>query len=62
MSPASDMLQVDRDGDVLHLVLNRPDRRNALHPDQLGELIGVVSRVPDGVRLLTLQEIGRAHV
>lgn len=60
MAAASEMLRVERDGDVLRLVLNRPDRRNALHPDQLAELIGVVSDVPDDVRLLTLEGEGDA--
>lgn len=54
------MLHVTRDGDVLQLVLNRPDRRNALHPQQLQELIGVVSDVPADVRLLTLEGAGDA--
>lgn len=54
MATDTDMLRVERDDDVLRLVLNRPDRRNALHPEQLAELIDVVEGVPDDVRLLTL--------
>lgn len=59
-SAATDMLRVERDGDVLRLVLNRPERRNALHPDQLAQLIGVVSDLPDGVALVTLEGEGDA--
>ncbi|GAC1324177.1 MAG: hypothetical protein NVSMB13_05160 [Mycobacteriales bacterium] len=55
-----DMLRVERDGEVLRLVLNRPHRRNALHPDQLAHLMRVVSSVPDDVRLLTLEGAGEA--
>lgn len=55
-----DMLGVERDDDVLRLVLDRPERRNALHPDQLAQLIGVVSDVPDDVALLTVEGAGDA--
>jgi enoyl-CoA hydratase/carnithine racemase len=34
MCADTDMLRVERDADLLRLVLNRPARRNALHPDQ----------------------------
>jgi enoyl-CoA hydratase/carnithine racemase len=58
MPGATGMLRVERDGDVLRLVLNRPDRRNALHPEQLAQLTGLVSDVPGDVRLLTLEGAG----
>lgn len=54
------MLRVERDDGVLRLVLNRPDRRNALHPEQLAQLIDVVAGAPDDVRLLTLAGAGEA--
>ncbi len=60
MSGDTDMLLVDRVDDVLRLVLNRPDRRNALHPEQLAQLVEVVQSVPDDVRLLTLAGAGEA--
>jgi enoyl-CoA hydratase/carnithine racemase len=52
------MLRVERDGDVLRLTLNRPERRNALHPQQLSELLEVLADVDDDVALLTLQGEG----
>jgi enoyl-CoA hydratase/carnithine racemase len=60
MPADTDMLRVERDDDVLRLVLNRPERRNALHPEQLAQLIGVVSDVPDDVALVTLEGEGDA--
>jgi enoyl-CoA hydratase len=60
MPADTDMLRVERDDDVLRLVLNRPERRNALHPEQLAQLIGVVSDVPDDVVLVTLEGEGDA--
>jgi enoyl-CoA hydratase len=60
MATDTDMLRVERDDDVLRLVLNRPDRRNALHPEQLAQLIDVVSDVPDDVALVTLEGEGDA--
>lgn len=60
MAADTDMLRVERDGDVLRLVLDRPERRNALHPEQLAQLIGVVSDVPDDVALVTLEGGGDA--
>ncbi len=52
------MLRVERADAVLRVVLNRPERRNALHPEQLQELARVVSDVPGEVSLLTLEGEG----
>lgn len=60
MPTGTAMLVVERDGAVLRLVLNRPERRNALHPEQLATLIGVLSDLPDDVGLLTLEGAGDA--
>lgn len=55
-----EMLRVEREDDVLRLVLNRPERRNALHPEQLAALVDVVSGVPDDVALVTIEGAGDA--
>lgn len=60
MPADTDMLRVERDDDVLRLVLDRRERRNALHPEQLAQLIAVVSDVPDDVALVTLEGAGDA--
>jgi enoyl-CoA hydratase len=60
MATDTDMLRVERCDDVLRLVLNRPDRRNALHPEQLAQLVDVVSDVPGDVALVTLEGEGDA--
>ena len=60
MAADADMLVVERDDVVLRLVRDRPERRNALHPEQLAQLIGVVSDVPDDVALVTLEGAGDA--
>lgn len=52
------MLGVRRDGDILSLTLNRPERRNALHPDQLTEILDVLAGLEDDVLLLTIQGEG----
>lgn len=60
MSAGTDMLRVERDDDVLRLVLDRPERRNALHPEQLAALIDVLSGLPRDVALVTLEGAGDA--
>lgn len=41
------MLKVERRGAVLSLTLNRPDKRNALHPDLVVELVEVLNQAAD---------------
>jgi enoyl-CoA hydratase/carnithine racemase len=60
MPADTDMLRVERDDAVLRLVLDRPERRNALHPEQLAQLVAVVSDMPDDVALVTLEGAGDA--
>ncbi|MFI4896907.1 MAG: enoyl-CoA hydratase/isomerase family protein, partial [Phycisphaerales bacterium JB059] len=36
------MIRGEMDGDVRVLTLDRPDRRNALTPEMLGELVGAI--------------------
>lgn len=40
-------VEVDRDGDVLHITLNRPERLNAVHLPMRDELWGVLNLVRD---------------
>ena len=60
MAADADLLVVERDDVVLRLVLNRPERRNALHPEQLAQLVAVLSELPDDVALVTLEGAGDA--
>ena len=50
----------ERQGSVLTLTLNRPDRRNALGPDIVEPLLAAVEGAPsDGVRLIVFRGAGR---
>lgn len=56
------MLSSERAGAVVHLVLDRPERRNALHPEQLEALADAVERLGEDptVSLVTLRGAGDA--
>lgn len=49
------MLITERQDAVLLLTLNRPDRRNSLHPDLLHALQAAVDRAADDETLTTLR-------
>ncbi|MBS1675910.1 MAG: enoyl-CoA hydratase/isomerase family protein [Actinobacteria bacterium] len=61
MSPAA-TTELELDGRVARLTLNRPDRRNALDPPMLAELLDALARVrrEDGVSVLVLGARGEA--
>jgi len=47
------MIEIDRNGDVLTLTLNRPDKANALTEDMLATLADAVSEAREKVLVLT---------
>jgi len=47
------MIEIDRNGDVLTLTLNRPDKANALTEDMLATLADAVSEAREKVLILT---------
>lgn len=54
------LIAVDRTGDVTRVMLNRPDKANALNPDMTEALLDAVSAAAgDGTRLLVLDAAGR---
>ncbi|GAB3992623.1 enoyl-CoA hydratase-related protein [Nocardioides marmoraquaticus] len=55
-------VRVERDGGVLRLVLDAPERRNALDPAMMGELLDRVhgAAADDAVRVVLLTGTGRA--
>ena len=54
------MLDVQRQGAVLHVTLNRPELRNALDETLIGALIEVFSGSFDGLRAVVLRGAGKA--
>lgn len=58
---AFERVEVRRDGDLLWVTLNEPDRANALSPAMIGELTGLYRRCwrEEGVRALLLSGAGR---
>lgn len=54
-APALDVVQ---DGSVMHITLNRPDKRNALTRAMLDELLAVLRGLPAEVRLVVLAAKG----
>lgn len=56
------ILLEERRGKVLLLTLNRPQRRNALHPDLIAEIKGALDRaaMDDGTRVIILTGAGSA--
>ncbi|HEX9940708.1 MAG TPA: enoyl-CoA hydratase-related protein [Thermoanaerobaculia bacterium] len=61
MSEGYERLEVRREGDLLWVTLNDPDRANALSPAMVGELTGLYRRDwrQEGVRALLLAGAGR---
>jgi enoyl-CoA hydratase/carnithine racemase len=59
---AGQMLLDERVGSVRRLTLNRPERRNALHPDQLGRLRDVVNEASadESISAVTIEGAGEA--
>ena len=55
--PSSELL-VAAAGDVLHITLNRPAKRNALTRGTLHELLQVLGDLPRGTRLIVLRATG----
>lgn len=56
----SDPVVSRREGDVLRLALNRPERSNALGPDIVEALLSAVDAAPAaGVRLIVLEGVGK---
>jgi enoyl-CoA hydratase len=58
----SDVLATQQDGNVLVATMNRPDARNALNPELIGELSAVLQEADGdpGVRAIVLTGAGRA--
>lgn len=58
----SDVLRIDRDGDLLHVVLNAPERANALSPALAAALTETFERDwrAEGVRAILLSAEGKA--
>lgn len=61
MSGGESLVRFDRDGDILRLTLDDPERANALSPDMLGELTALYQRDlrSDGIRAVILAANGR---
>ncbi len=58
--PSTDTLQINQDGPVLHITLNRPDSRNAMSLTMVNELMAVFEAVKDDadVRAIVLRGAG----
>lgn len=52
---------VREDGPALRAILNRPEKRNALSLEPMGELLGILRRAggDSGVRAIVLEAEGR---
>lgn len=59
MSATSHLLR-ERDGRVLVLTLNRPERHNAITPALAEELVAAVERADDDVRVVVIRGSGRS--
>ncbi|WP_421711012.1 enoyl-CoA hydratase/isomerase family protein [Alcanivorax sp.] len=58
--PSTDTLQINQDGPVLHITLNRPDSRNAMSLTMVNELMAVFAAVENDadVRAIVLRGAG----
>ncbi|MBK8082472.1 MAG: crotonase/enoyl-CoA hydratase family protein [Devosia sp.] len=54
----ADVLTVTAKGPVTHLMLNRPEKRNALNDDLVAALDGFFSAVPEGTRAIVISGAG----
>jgi methylglutaconyl-CoA hydratase len=56
-----DTLKVETSGDVATITFNRPDKRNAISPQMIDELLGALDQIESGpVRALILTGAGKA--
>jgi 2-(1,2-epoxy-1,2-dihydrophenyl)acetyl-CoA isomerase len=55
-----DGVRIESTGDVLHLVLDRPERKNALDPPAIARLVGALERAAtdDALRVVVLRSEG----
>ncbi|MBV6459497.1 MAG: 1,4-dihydroxy-2-naphthoyl-CoA synthase [Fimbriimonadaceae bacterium] len=56
----SAMLEVLSKGPVLHMVLNRPEVRNALNEELIAALNGAFSNLPQGTRVVVIRGEGKS--
>ena len=58
--PECNNLLLDQQGSILHVTLNRPEARNALSDELVGELIQVIDAIADdrGIRAVVLRGAG----
>ncbi len=54
----ADMLTIAHKGNIAHLTLNRPEKRNALNDDLVAALDAFFSTVPDGIRAVVISGAG----
>lgn len=54
----NELIEVQIDKDVVHIFLNRPDRKNALSLEMMQKLINVLSTLPKSIRVLVLEGKG----
>ena len=58
MTAPNEVLEVNRRGSVVHLVLNRPEKRNALNDTLIGALDGWFAAAPSDVRAVVVSGAG----
>lgn len=54
------MLQVEVKDHILNVTLNRPEVRNAFHPEMIRQLTTTFKNIPDDVRLVILKGAGKS--
>ncbi|MEZ4679573.1 MAG: crotonase/enoyl-CoA hydratase family protein [Caldilineaceae bacterium] len=58
MTPLPDSLDIQQEGELLHITLNRPAKRNALNDETLLGLEQIFTNLPQGVRVALLAGAG----
>lgn len=54
----ADVLIIEQKGNIAHLILNRPEKRNALNDDLIAALDAFFATVPEGIRAIVISGAG----
>ena len=53
-----DVLVIEQKGAIVHLTLNRPEKRNALNDDMVAALDAFLANVPGDARAIVISGVG----
>jgi enoyl-CoA hydratase/carnithine racemase len=58
MPPTEALVRVEIEGEIARLVIDRPEKRNALTPEMLAAMVGLIRTIPESARALLVEGKG----